>query len=127
PGRTVTWTSSAPAVASVTASGLVTGVTEGATTITATSEGKSDTTQLSVVPAPPPVTYYRTNFNDGTTGPLDVYAYGGGGCAKGTDYRDSSSAYSHKCTIPAGAAGPAGVEARLRWGGPTGHAQRPRL
>src|SRR6266567_2231753 len=46
-GRTVAWTSSAPAVATVGGSGLVTGVTEGMTTITAASEGKSDTTQLS--------------------------------------------------------------------------------
>jgi len=126
-GRTVTWTSSAPAVASVTASGLVTGATEGATMITATSEGKSDTTQLSVVPAPPPVTYYRTNFNDGTTGPLDVYAYGGGSCAKSTDYRDSSSAYSIKCTIPAGAAGAAALQAWFGRGSLTGTPKDPSL
>src|SRR5213594_2783041 len=37
----VTWVSSAPAVATVDASGLVTGVGAGPATITATSEGKS--------------------------------------------------------------------------------------
>src|SRR2546428_5908571 len=42
-GRTVTWASSNPAVATVSASGLVTGVTAGAATITATSEGQSGT------------------------------------------------------------------------------------
>ena len=110
-GRTVTWTSSAPAVATVSSSGLVTGVTEGMTTITAASEGKSDTTQVSVVPAPPPVTYYRTNFNDGTTGPLDVYAYGGGSCVKSSAYKDPGSAYSIMCTIPAGATGAAALQA----------------
>jgi uncharacterized protein YjdB len=110
-GRTVSWTSSAPAVATVTTSGLVTGATEGMTTITAASEGKSDTAQISVVPTPPPVTYYRTNFNDGTTGPLDVYAYGGGSCVKSTAYTDPGSAYSMMCTIPAGATGAAALQA----------------
>ncbi len=38
--RTVTWSSSAPAVATVSSSGLVTGVSLGTATITATSEGK---------------------------------------------------------------------------------------
>jgi uncharacterized protein YjdB len=110
-GRRVSWTSSAPTVATVDTSGLVGGVTEGVATITAASEGKSDTTQLSVVPTPPPVTYYRTNFNDGTTGPLDVYAYGGGSCAKSTAYTDVGSAYSIMCTIPAGASGAAALQA----------------
>jgi len=47
-------------------------------------------------PHEPPggVTYYRTNFSDGTTGLLDVYAYGGGECVPSTDYRDAGSAYS---------------------------------
>ena len=53
-------------------------------------------------PPPTQVTYYRTNFNDGTTGPLDVYAYGGGSCIKSTDYTDPGSAYSMKCTVPPG-------------------------
>ncbi|HXL05779.1 MAG TPA: Ig-like domain-containing protein [Gemmatimonadales bacterium] len=126
-GRTVTWTSSAPAVATVGGSGLVTGVTEGMTTITAASEGKSDTTQLSVVPAPPPVTYYRTNFNDGTTGPLDVYAYGGGSCAKSTDYRDPGSAYSIQCTIPPSAGGAAALQAWFGRGSLTGTPKDPSL
>jgi uncharacterized protein YjdB len=110
-GRAVTWASSAPSVATVSSSGLVTGVTEGTDTITATSEGHSGTAVLSVVPAPPPVTYYRTNFNDGTTGPLDVYAYGGGSCAQSTAYTDSGSAHSIMCTIPAGATGAAALQA----------------
>jgi len=65
------------------------------------------------VPASQPgqVTYYRTNFTDGTTGPLDVYAYGGGSCAASTDYRDAGSAASIKCTIPASAAGAAALQA----------------
>jgi uncharacterized protein YjdB len=47
-GRVVTWASSAPAVATVSASGLVTGVAAGAATITATSEGQSGTATISV-------------------------------------------------------------------------------
>ena len=109
-GRQVTWTSSAPTVASVTSTGLVTAVALGTATITATSEGKTGSAAISVVASPPPVTYYRTNFNDGTPGPLTVYAYGGGSCAKSTAYTDSGSAYGMQCTIPPGT-GAAALEA----------------
>jgi uncharacterized protein YjdB len=51
-GRTVAWTTSTPAVATVNDAGLVTGVSAGSVTITATSEGKSGTLVLSVVPPP---------------------------------------------------------------------------
>lgn len=55
-GRVITWSSSAPGVATVSASGLVTGVGAGSATITATSEGKSGTSAVTVtVPAPAPV------------------------------------------------------------------------
>src|SRR4029077_19640803 len=93
-------------------SGLVTGVAAGTATITATSEGKSGTATVSVTSsAPGPVTYYQTNFADGTTGALDVYAYGGGSCAKSTDYHDAGSAYAMKCTIPAIDYGAAALQA----------------
>jgi uncharacterized protein YjdB len=53
-GRTVTWSSKTPSVATVTATGgVVTGVAIGTTTITATSEGKSGTASIKVVPVPP--------------------------------------------------------------------------
>src|SRR5207247_3757652 len=45
-GRTVTWSSSNTAVATVGNGGLVSGVTPGAATITATSEGKSGTSTI---------------------------------------------------------------------------------
>src|SRR2546426_892300 len=51
-GRVVTWASSNPAAATVNGSGLVTGVAAGAATITATSEGKSATAPITVVPLP---------------------------------------------------------------------------
>ena len=77
------------------------------------------TTLSAATPPPPPpppasgsgVTYYKTNFTDGTTGALDVYAYGGGSCAKSTDYRDAGSAYSMKCSIPAIDYGAAALQA----------------
>jgi trimeric autotransporter adhesin len=47
-GRTVTFTSSNNAVATVSASGVVTGVTPGSATITATVEGKTATAQVTV-------------------------------------------------------------------------------
>lgn len=50
-GRTITWNSSAPAVATV-AAGVVTAVSQGNATITASSEGKSATASITVNPAP---------------------------------------------------------------------------
>ncbi|MEX2156222.1 MAG: Ig-like domain-containing protein [Gemmatimonadales bacterium] len=51
-GRPVTWSSSAPSVASVNSSGLVTGIGAGSATITATSEGQSGTSAITVTVAP---------------------------------------------------------------------------
>ena len=51
-GRAVTWATSNPAVATVSASGLVTGVVAGSATITATSEGQSGTSALTVTNVP---------------------------------------------------------------------------
>ena len=54
-GRSVTWTSASPGVATVSASGLVTGIGAGSATITAASEGKSGTATITVTaPLPPP-------------------------------------------------------------------------
>src|SRR5438445_731383 len=47
-GRSVSWTSSTPALATVAPTGFVTGVAVGAATITATSAGKSGTAALTV-------------------------------------------------------------------------------
>ena len=51
-GRTVTWASSNTTVATVSSSGLVTAKAAGGATITATSEGKSDTATITVQLAP---------------------------------------------------------------------------
>jgi len=50
-GRAVAWTSSNHAVASVSASGLVSGLSTGSATITATSEVHSGTASIAVLPA----------------------------------------------------------------------------
>ena len=53
-GRAITWSSSATGMATVNASGLVSGVAAGSATITATSEGKSGTAAITVTAAAPP-------------------------------------------------------------------------
>src|SRR5690242_7383218 len=51
-GRTVTWSSGSTGMATVSASGLVTGVTAGPVTISATSEGRTGTAALTVSTVP---------------------------------------------------------------------------
>ena len=101
-GRTIAWASAATGVATVNSTGLVTGVGAGSATITATSEGQSGTAPVSVTTSQPgQVTYYRTNFSDGTLGPLGFYSYNGSGTwAASTDYLDPGSAHSIKFTVP---------------------------
>jgi len=101
-GRTVTWASDNSGIAMVSATGLVTGIVAGSATIRATSEGQSGTTPLTVATSQPgQVTYYRTNFSDGTLGALGFYSYNGSGSwAASTDYVDPGSAHSIKFTIP---------------------------
>jgi Big-like domain-containing protein/calcineurin-like phosphoesterase family protein len=53
-GRTVTWSSDATSVATVSPSGLVTGKAAGSATITATSESKSGGSAITATAAPPP-------------------------------------------------------------------------
>src|SRR2546426_7370702 len=77
-GRVISWGSSNTTVATVSGSGLVTGVTAGAVTITATSEGKNGTAAVTVAAPPPPagcgntgsgVCYYvATSGNDANPG-----------------------------------------------------------
>lgn len=55
PGRVVTWVSSAPSIASVNSSGLVTGVAAGSATITATCEGVTGTASGTVTGGVTPV------------------------------------------------------------------------
>jgi len=50
-GRTVSWTSNTTSIATVSTSGVITGVASGSATITATSEGKSATVTVTVANA----------------------------------------------------------------------------
>jgi uncharacterized protein YjdB len=59
-GRVVTWASGTPAVATVDASGRVTGVTLGSALITATSEGKSGSATITVTAAVPHSGWYAS-------------------------------------------------------------------
>ncbi len=52
-GRAITWTSLSPAVASVSASGVVTGLAAGSAQIVASSEGVSGVAAVAVAPPPP--------------------------------------------------------------------------
>src|SRR2546422_163974 len=77
-GRAISWGSSNTTGATVSGSGLVTGVSAGAVTITATSEGKNGTAAVTVAAPPPPagcgntspgVCYYvATSGNDANPG-----------------------------------------------------------
>ena len=51
-GRTVTWSSSSTSIAAVSNSGLVSGVSAGSATISATSEGQTATAQITVTVVP---------------------------------------------------------------------------
>lgn len=51
-GRVVTWASSSSTVATVSSTGLVTGVAAGVVTLTATSEGRSGTARITVTDVP---------------------------------------------------------------------------
>ena len=80
-GRVVTWGSSNTAVATVNATGLVTGVTAGSATITATSEGKSGTASITVtngtgVPDPTLPVLLNTQYSAPTGATISVPAGG---------------------------------------------------
>ena len=68
-GRVVSWATSDAGVATVSTSGVVTGVAPGSATITATSEGKSGTAAVTVTAAPPPGTCVGAcHYVDAATG-----------------------------------------------------------
>jgi len=109
-GRTVTWTSSNTTVATVSASGLVTGKVAGSATITATSEGQSGTSALTVTAAPPPgsgvvlvgagdVAGCSTNEDEATAKLLDAIP-GTVFTAGDNAYTDGSDANYAQCYAP---------------------------
>ncbi len=75
PGRVFTWTTNSPAVATVSTSGNVAGVTAGTATITATSEGKSAASTVTVVaPGPATVTVTPGTATVGVFGTVQLTA-----------------------------------------------------
>jgi uncharacterized protein YjdB len=82
-GRAITWTSSASSVATVSATGVVTGVSGGAATITATSEGKSGSATVTVTSPPAAIasiviTPSSPRVDEGSTIQLTATAYDAG-------------------------------------------------
>jgi uncharacterized protein YjdB len=65
-GRVVTWASTNPAVATVDANGVVTGVALGSATIAATSEGQVGSATITVGPAPVPVASVAVSPSSGS-------------------------------------------------------------
>ena len=81
-GRTITWTSSNNAVATVTATGLVVGVASGQSTITAAAEGRSATALITVSSQPVvsiSVTPNGATLQPGATLPLAALTRDGSG------------------------------------------------
>ena len=71
-GRTISWSSSAPAVAGVSAAGTVTGVAAGTATITAAADGKSASATVTVSDPGP-----RVVLENGTAATATIGAAGG--------------------------------------------------
>ncbi|HUQ80290.1 MAG TPA: Ig-like domain-containing protein [Gemmatimonadaceae bacterium] len=81
-GRPITWVSNRPAVATVSASGVITAVTEGVAQIDATSEGKYGTANVVVTRAPVArleITPATMSLAEGQTGELSTTAYDANG------------------------------------------------
>jgi hypothetical protein len=76
-GRTITWSSSAPSVATVSGSGLATSVVVGTTTISATSGGVTGTAALTVTVAPPGGVAFQSDWSTGTGTAANVVTDGG--------------------------------------------------
>jgi len=82
-GRPITWTSSASSVATVSAAGVVTGVSGGTVTITATSEGKAGSATVTVTSPPAAIasiviTPSSPRVDEGKTIQLTATAYDAG-------------------------------------------------
>jgi uncharacterized protein YjdB len=95
-GRAVTWATSNPAVATVSSTGLVTGVAGGAATITATSEGKSGTATVTVTAPAGASLAFQDGFESGTMAAVSAgYRWNGAGNTVSRDIA-RSGAYSLK-------------------------------
>lgn len=108
-GRQVAWSTSAPGIATVSGTGLVSAVTQGPVTITATSEGKSGSVQLTVT-RPPLAQGWSLSR------PITVSA---GAAAVPGDY-SVSVVIDHAALVAAGKSLASGNDLRIaRWNGTT--------
>ena len=93
-GQVVTWSSSSSSVATVSASGVVSGVNAGSATITATSSGKTGTAAVLVTAPPPPPTggslLFEEKFEDANFASRGWYA--SSGVISTTEHTASSTA-----------------------------------
>jgi uncharacterized protein YjdB len=81
-GRVVTWSSANTSIAGISASGLVTALVVGSVQVTATSEGKTGTSSITVTaapPPPPPGSAEPTGMNTITERPFSAISEGGWG------------------------------------------------
>jgi hypothetical protein len=88
-GRTITWASLSPTVATVSSSGMVTAVAAGSATIEAAVSGISGSASLAVAGAPATGTLAFHDFNDGTRGPFVISS------ASNVDFPDDPTGTGH--------------------------------
>jgi alpha-tubulin suppressor-like RCC1 family protein len=109
-GRTVTWTTSDPGVATVSPTGLVTGVAEGPVTVTATSETKSDEAAVTVVTVVFSAVSVGSYHSCGVAGGGATYCWGTNGTGQ-LGYGDRAGIHQTSPVLVAGGHGFASVSA----------------
>ena len=94
PGGSFTWTSSDPSIASVSSSGLVTGIKLGLVTISVRSGGNTSTANVQVLPASISIVPKSVTLTVGATQRFTATAYGKNGTpVPGVNWTWSASAY----------------------------------
>jgi hypothetical protein len=97
-GCPVSWSSSAPAVATVSAGGLVTGAAEGPATVSATTQGVSGQSSITVVPS--------TNVAPTLDPVADLAATEGASAALSLSFSDPDAGDAHTATVDWGDGSP---------------------
>jgi len=90
-GRVIAWTSTNTSIATVSTTGVATGVAAGSASIIATSEGKADTSALTVTAAPPPGALADPTLLPRATGQHPMAGTYGRSLAAGQTYVDPNS------------------------------------
>jgi len=105
-GRPIAWSTSAPNVVSVSASGLASGASEGEATITATVGGKSGQAKIRCVPDTTPTPGYPGRIDLGTLGGNVSYANGinASGVVVGSAQTAAGTTFGFRWTLGGGMA-----------------------